>query len=650
MEVSTYAGVAPGRKDAKTSKARFWEPAGIAVTSKGTVYVADQGNYTIRKITSSGKVTTFAGKPGVWGNQNGSAATALLGPVSAMTVDAAGNLYICDWNTIRVVDANGAVSPLPGLMQNFQSTDGIARDRSGNLYVSDRQDCTIWKISKSGVATKIAGVSGERGHADGAAKTSKFNLPGHLAVDSKGNVYVVDSENYVIRKITPSGRVSTLAGKVGEEGDKDGKGTKARFSAPSGIAIDSSNNLYVSDSNKIRRIKSDGKVTTLSGAESSGFANGSAKKARFCDPSALAVGSGGVIYVSDTGNHTIRKLKKTGTASTLAGKASPGLTDGSGTSARFYAPAGLARDAKGNLFVADKLNNAIRKISSKGKVSTVAGSTKGAGGYKDGKATSARFSWPMDVAVASDGTLYVADTANNVIRRITTKGVVETFAGSPDGGSSNGTGKKASFFSPRGLALDKKGNLFVADQENHTIRKITPKGKVTTFAGKAGQAGLKNGKGSAARFSWPEALAIDSKGNLYVSEQNDTIRKIAPSGKVTTFAGAASSGSIDGKKTKARFRSPAGLAVDAADNVYVADYGNNLLRVITPAGKVTTLAGYAGRNGYGASEAGSAGYLNGAGADARLNGPWGIAVAPDGKIYFTDYYSNTVRTATPVKK
>ena len=279
---------------------------------------------------------------------------------------------------------------------------------------------------------------------------------------------------------------------------------------------------------------------------------------------------------------------------TLAGTAGQiGSADGTGSAARFNSAYGVAVDSAGNVYVADTGNDTIRKITPAGVVTTLAG-TAGQFGSADGTGSAARFEFPEGVAVDSAGNVYVADTINDTIRKITPAGVVTTLADmAGQVGSADGTGSAARFDYPTGVAVDSAGNVYVADDGNDTIRKITPAGVVTTLAGMAGQVGSADGTGSAARFAYPEGVAVDSAGNVYVADTgNDTIRKITPAGVVTTLAGTpGQAGSADVTGSAARFDDPTGVAVDSAGNVYVAGVGIFPIRKITPAGVVTTLAG-----------------------------------------------------------
>lgn len=304
-----------------------------------------------------------------------------------------------------------------------------------------------------------------------AGTLDNFDFPSSISIDSTGNIYVADSHNNAIYKVSPRAEVTIFAGTSGTRGDANGIGLEARFNGPGGITADGANNVYVADSHNdaVRKITPAGLVTTFGGDLGTW-------------PAGVAIDSVGNVYVAGISDNTIRKITPTGVVTTLAGTAGvSGHADGTGKVASFNLPAGLAIDSKGNLFVAESGNNTIRKITPAGVVTTLAG-TAGKKGAVNGTGAVARFNHPMAVAIDNAGNVYVADSGNSTIRKITPAGVVTTLAGTSGvEGDSDGTGTDARFFQPNGVATDSAGHIYVADTCNHSIRKITPAGVVTTL-------------------------------------------------------------------------------------------------------------------------------------------------------------------------
>jgi sugar lactone lactonase YvrE len=624
---TTLAGAPPGSSDGGGQAARFNQPRKIAIDHSGNLFVADTGNSTIRKITPDGATSTFAGFPSATGSSDGRRELARFNRPAGIAVDSQGNVYVADAgnHTIRKITPDGVVTTLAGLAGTFGIVDGhgaaarfnnlggLAVDTGGNVYVTDGETPSnandpIRKISPTGDVTTVA---------------SGLVFPSDVAVDGNSTLFATVFNRVV--KITPQGLVSTFAGD-GSYGTTDGVGTDAKFNNPSGLGIDSSGNLYVTDtgSHTIRKITPNQLVTTVAGVSlQPGSDDGPALSAKFRNPAGVAAGPNGEVYIADTFNNEIRTIASQSVA-TLAGRAPIGSADGSRFSAQFYHPSGEAFDTSGNLYVADGGNNTIRKITTQGDVSTFAGSA-GVAGSSDGIGSAARFNNPVGIAFDAAGNLYVADSGNHIIRKITPAGLVSTIAGlAGNNGTADGFRSNARFAFPSGVAIDSAGSVYVADSYNHTIRKITSAGNVTTFAGtpNPGAPGsLVDGKGSAASFSYVYSIAIDSDGVLWVADRgNVAIRKITPDATVSTFA---------------RLSNYA-LALDGSGHIYVADDYNSAIRKIDRAGVITTLGGW-----------GPANFAEGAGSAALFSSPSGIAVDGQGKVYVADTGNNAIRVGGP---
>jgi sugar lactone lactonase YvrE len=537
---------------------------------------------------------------------------------------------------------------------------GVASDLAGNLYMADSGNHTIRKIAPSGVVTTLAGIADKPGSADGIGTAAQFNGPSGLAIDKSENLYVAEMLSHTIRKITPSGVVSTLAGTAGKEGNTDGIGSAARFRRPEGIAIDSGGNLYVVDhgNHAIRKITPTGAVTTFAGISGKWEdVNGIGPAARFgaqrgimidladniyvfqeWGPIGITIDAADNIYVSEEWG-PIRKILPTGAVSTFSSIEYYGPPDADGKKVKFTKlPTGITVDVMGNLYVVATNNQTICKIDPSGVVTTLAGADRKAGS-EDGIGLAAQFHQPLGITVDSAGNLYVADMGNAAIRKITPAGVVTTYAGRVRrGGYADGVGAAARFGEPWGIAADLAGNFYVADSGNYVIRRITPDAMVSTLAGTPGIRGSADGRGADALFGGLGGIAADTVGNLYVADWgNHTIRKITPDGLVSTVAGkAGEKGKADGSGELARFYSPGGITVDGAGNIYVVDGANENIRKITPGGVVITIAGGA---------AGS-GNQDGPGWKANFRHPSDITADTAGNLYVSDSSSNTIRKIT----
>jgi len=653
--LSLVAGMAgySGYADLNGPLARFSGPLGIARDGLGNVYVADAGNHAIRKIASTGAVSTLAGGSGS-GYADGTGAAALFHRPWGVASDSQGTVYVADGNqVIRKITLAGVVTTIAGTPNVSGSADGqgssatfsafrgLAIDAAGTtLYVADGN--AIRSVTTTGLVTTIAGVSGTSGSTDGTGAAARFNSPWDVAVDASGVLWVADTNNCTIRRIASGGVVTTFAGVAGACGSLDGTGSAARFYLPASISVDASGNLYIGDTYQggmIRKLTTSGAVaTTVAGSAFWGHSDGMGSAASFDYPTAIASDPSGNLVVAEEANSDIRYVTTGAIVTTLAGRGNnAGCTDGSGSTAQFSGPAALAVDASGNLYVADGYYT-VRKVTSAGVVTTLAGSC-GRFGTADGTGSAARFGGPASgiaggplsgIAADAAGNLYVTDSLAYTVRKISPAGVVTTLAGSGAPGSADGTGSAASFYGSLGIAVDSSGNVFVADSLNFTIRKITPAGVVSTFAGSTGSSSLVDGNGTAAHFRSPGPMVIDASDNLYLLDGYSSLRKITPGAVVTTVANNLPSPPLG------LGVGPVGLALDSSGNIYVSVAGASQVVRLTSAGAVASVLSVANRSGFAPGA-----------TPALLNSPSGLAVYGT-SLYLLDSHENVLGVAGPL--
>ncbi len=635
---------------------------GVAVDGAGNTYfAADPWNVVFRVDAITGQLTRFAGN-GTLGHSGdgGPATSAELYQVGGVAADAAGNVYIADTgnNRIRKV-SNGVITAFAGNGADAYSGDngpatnaelgfpqGVAVDASGNVYIADTQNNVIRKVS-DGVITTFAG-NGTNGYSgdNGPATSAELSEPTNVAVDASGNVYIIDLGNTLIRKVS-NGVIVTFAGTKGTTGysGDNGPATSAMFDYPAAVAADASGNVYIADidNNAIREV-SNGVITTFAGNGIKGYSgdSGASASAELNMPNGVAVDTAGNVYIADSGNGRIRKVSK-GAIATVAGGASGNFGDnGSARGAALSQPFGVAVDAAGNVYIADTLDNAIRKVSN-GAITTLAGNGSYAYSGDNGPAVDAALNQPYGVAVDASGNVYIADTYNSVVRKVS-NGVITTFAGTGTYGYSgdNGPATGAKLCAPFGVAVDSLGNVYIADSVCSVVRKVS-NGIITTLAG-IGIRGYSpaDGPAASALLNSPAAVAVDTAGNVYISDpglDNNMIREVS-NGWITTIAGTGTNAysGDGGPAIDAGLFAPGGVAVDALGNVYIAENGPySVIRKISN-GIITTIAGNGtmGNSGNG-----------GPATDAELNGPWGVAVDATGGVYIADVANQVIRVLAP---
>ena len=685
--ISTIAGGSAPPTPTSAVRASIGDPPRVAVDAAGNFYFGSL--HSVFRVDSSGTLTRVAGngRAGVSGD-GGPAVNAQLQYPDGIAIDSAGDIFVADRvaNVIREISGGNITTYAgtgatgyagdggPASAAQFNDPSGLAVDAAGNLYVADAGNGVIRKISAGGTISTVAGNSLAGYNSDGIpATTASLNDPQGVAVDAAGNLYIADTDNHRIRQVAPNGTITTFAGNgmsaysgtnlggtgiTSSSGD-GGPATQSSVVLPTDVAVDSSGKVYIADygNSKIRMV-SQGIITSLTG-NSDGISpldGETAVSIRLNGPTGVAADSAGNVYLAEgsigvgsglaKGDFRIWKISAAGLFSAAAGNGVESYSGDSGSApvAQLNQPGSVAIDPAGNLYIADALNHRVRKVSASGVITTIAGT--GVAGYSGdgGQAVNAQLSGPMGVAADGYGDVFIADTGNNRIRKVTSDGTMYTVAGNGNAGflGDGGLAPFAAIHSPQGVAVDAAGNIYIADTGNQRVRMATPTLTIQTIGGN-GRPGYSGdgGPGVNAQLNSPAAVAVDGAGNVYVADRdNGRVRMIAPSGTITTVAGSASTTGIGdgGPAGSASLSAPQGVTVDGAGDIFVADSGHNRIREVFPNGTIVTVAGngtccYSGDGNPAAS--------------AQLNGPTGLALDGQGNLYVADAVNAAVRGIQP---
>ena len=587
--ISTAAGSSWVGDNGPATSAILLQSEGIAADSSGNIYIADAANHRVRRLARSGVITTVAGTGAAgFSGDGGPAVAAQLNSPYGLACDSRGNLYIADLGNARVrrVGPDGVIATIagggsipPGLWNDGSTATvvsliaprNLAVDSGGNLYISDFGGHRVYRMGQEGSLTAVAGTGIAGYSADGTSATrSMLSYPAGLAIDNQGALYIADSQNHLIRKV--------MGGVIHSIG---------RAATPTGLALDGMGTLYVADrpAQLILRMPATGPVTL--------------GQARAIDVSArdLAFSAGGFLYAAD--GAVVRRISPTGTADIAAGGGNPAFgDDGPAAVARLNHPSGVAADALGNLYIADRDNHRIRRVTPDGLITTIAGTGEAGNGGDGGLAVAAQLNSPSAVNLDTAGNLYIADTGNHRVRVVTAWGQIVPVV-------------STGLDSPVSVAADGNGYLYLADASSGKIVRVAPTGIMTTVLD-----GLQS----------PHCLALDRKHNLYFTEAGGKhVRRLGPGGDVTSFG-------------EGIWSVPRGIAANDAGDLWVADSGLQRILHIDSVGHVTAVAGD-----------GSPGFKGdpGAALAAGLGYPWDIAAGPAGTLYIADLDNNRIRRLVP---
>jgi trimeric autotransporter adhesin len=574
--IQTVAGSDDSGDGGSALSVALSQPEGIAVDHSGNVYVADAANHRVRKIATDGSIQTVAGTGvAAFAGDGGQASAALLNQPYGLALDSAGNLYIADLGNARVrkvatdgtihTIAGGGTLPATGTGQGGSATiaqlvqpRNVAVDAAGSLYISDFGANQVYQVTSSGILSLVAGTGTAGFSGVGtSALLAELSAPAGLATDSSGDVYIADSGNNKVRKVYNGVIIDVFD-----------------TSAPTGVALDSTGMLYVAAAGYFGNV-----VQQISGVASARD---------------VAVDSSGNIYATSGG--FVLEIPSGGMVTTIAGSGNPpyfGGDDGPAKAALMDSPSGVVVDSSGNWYIADTANNRVRMVSTAGAISTIAGTSTAGSSGDNGPASAAELNLPHGIAIDGSGNLYIADTGNNEVRKITPAGTITTIA--------------SQLSNPVSVAVDAQGSVYIADSGNSRIAQVTGTGTASTFA----------------KISGPLAVAVDTLGNVVAADASQ-IWKVSANGTATSLIGG--------------LTSPSGLGFLSDGTLIIADTGANVVRQLNTSGELTSIAG-----------TGTAGF-SGDGSpalSAELNAPAGIAMAANGTLLIADSGNNRIRMLTP---
>jgi RHS repeat-associated protein len=613
-------------------------PTSFAVGPDQSLYIPDTDHQRILQIRPDGIITTVAGRSDA-GYQEGG--------------------YSGDGG--------------PATEAKLNRPYGVAVGPDGSLYIADYGNNRIRRVTPDGTITTVAGNGSYGIGGDGGTAAQAQLSPDRVAVGPDGSLYITDSSDDRVRRVTPDGIITTVAGSYDcpnssytcFSGD-GGPATQAKLKTPEGVAVGSDGSLYIADSDnhRIRRVGPDGLITTVAGSGGTGHYDGGlsgnggpATQAKLWVPSDVAVGADGSLYIADSDNHRIRRVGPDGIITTIVGVGGTGSYEGGyagdggpAGQAQLHYPEGVAVGGDGSFYIADSYNNRVRRVALNGIITTVAGNGETTFSGDGRPATHAQLAWPAKIAVGPDGSVYIADTGNKRVRRVGPDGSITTVAGNGTPYYEDGDGLPATSvgITPSAVAIGPDGSLYIGDGRNWLLLRVGLDGIINQVGGGCCNI-VDDGPALHGGFD-PIDIVVGPDGSLYIADTpHNRIRRIAPDGIITTVAGSGptynSAGGYTGDggpATQAQLNQPNGVALGPDGSLYIADTGNSRIRRVGPDGIITTVAGRS-----------STGYYDVFGGDggpatqARLNGPFGVALGPDGSLYIADTGNSRIRRVGP---
>jgi sugar lactone lactonase YvrE len=635
--------------------------AGVAIDSQGNLFLADPDNEMVFRVSPAGSLSIVAGngKSGFSGD-GGPATQASLDHPLGLATDANGNLYIADsWNSrVRIVTPDGIIRTFagsgiyaggvrdgdPATGADLGNPTGLWVDSNGNLLIAVSGG-VIYRVSLDGTIFTVAGHGPLEGAGlgDGGPATSAFvQSPQGVTADPAGNLYIADTGNNRVRLATTGGLIFTIAGTGDNSNSGDGRpAVNASLAAPADVRLDGQGNLYIATTGALR-VVSGGIIRTVAGGNAEqGLGDGGPAVGALISPQAIAIDATGNLDIADGANHGVRQVTPDGIIKTIAGGGQFRLAGDGGASvaAVLNQPHGLVIDSQQNLYIADTNSSRVREVTRDGRIATIAGNSQAGFGGDGGPATAASLNVPSDLAMDVAGNLFIADTGNNRIREMTPGGIIATVAGTGaasytgDGGSASA----ATLSGPAGIVFDSAGNLYIADSGNNVIRKVAPDGTISTFAGSGAAAySGDGGPASLASMKAPQGLALDTSGNLYIVDGNSVVRRVDKNGTISTVAGDGLEyySGDGGSARQAELYQPRAIALDRANNLYIADNMSDRVRRVDASGVITTISGN-GNTGFGGD--------GGPAADAVFDRPLGVAFDVQGNLYISDSGNGRIR-------